>query len=254
MLVSVANHLLHIHQVRGVGRQVVLDALLVADVNHQLLENAAGGVLVHRHAQPALQHILQQSYRLQAHRLATCVRAGDDKKPTIISLSSLLFPLSSQHNIQRHHLLLLLRQRELQQRVHGLYPVDVRLLLHSRFHRLRQVGQRGLGVEEVDDAEELVGLEDLVDMRAHLVAEHGEDADDLAALLGLQLADAVVGLHHLRRLDEHRLSCGTLVVHDAADAPFHAGRHGNHQTSVAHRRRCVLVHQAVALGCVKNRI
>ena len=69
--------------------------------------------------------------------------------------------------------------------MYSLYPVDVGLLFHTWLHRLCQVGQRGFGVDEVDSAEELVGLEDVVDLRAHLVAEHGEDADNLAALLSL---------------------------------------------------------------------
>ena len=96
--------------------------------------------------------------------------------------------------------------------------------------------------------QEAVGVENLFDVGAHLVGKDGEYADDLASLLGLHLAHAVVGLYHLGGLDEDGLTRGTLVVHDAIDFPFDARRHRQHQSAVAQGGRSVLVHQSVALG------
>ena len=91
-------------------------------------------------------------------------------------------------------------------------------------------------------------------MWAHLVAEYGQDAYHLSALLGLQLAHFVVGLHHLSRFDEDRLTCGRLVVNDTVDTPFHLRCYGYHQSSVAHGRGSVLIDDAVLLCRVQYSI
>ena len=51
---------------------------------------------------------------------------------------------------------------------------------------------------------------------AQFLRQFGQDADNLTAFLGLQLADAVVGFHHFGWLDKNGLARGTLVVDDAA--------------------------------------
>ena len=45
MFVGLLHHLLHVHQVTGVGREIVLDTLLVADVYHDTLEKTTGGTV-----------------------------------------------------------------------------------------------------------------------------------------------------------------------------------------------------------------
>ncbi len=64
---------------RAVGRQVVQDGLLVADVDEKALKQAALRVDAHGRHQAALQHVLQQAGGLQAYRLAACVGAADDE-------------------------------------------------------------------------------------------------------------------------------------------------------------------------------
>ena len=47
-LVAVPNEVFHVRQMRTVGAQIVLDALLVADVEHEMLENPYLRTLAHR--------------------------------------------------------------------------------------------------------------------------------------------------------------------------------------------------------------
>ena len=56
-------------------------------------------------------------------------------------------------------------------------------------------------------------------VRTHGSVSSREDALDLLALVGLELADAVAELDGRRRLDEQRGAGRRRVVHDAADAP-----------------------------------
>ena len=67
VFVGLLHHLLHVHQMTGICTQVVLNALLVANVDHYTLECAHCRSLAYGDGQAALQHVLQQSYRLQAY-------------------------------------------------------------------------------------------------------------------------------------------------------------------------------------------
>ena len=81
VLVGVAEEGLHVLQVGGVGGEVVVDALLVADVDGDGAEEAAlrGGAQRYRHA--ALQHVLDESHCFEQHRFAAGVGAGNDQYP-----------------------------------------------------------------------------------------------------------------------------------------------------------------------------
>ena len=67
-----------------VGREVVLDALFVADVDHDVLEDASRRSVADGDGESALQHILQQSDRLQAYRLSAGIRARYYQQPSDI--------------------------------------------------------------------------------------------------------------------------------------------------------------------------
>ena len=131
-----------------------------------------------------------------------------------------------------------------------MYPVDHRLSLHFGFEGLGQFGQFGLGIDQVNLCQEVVGIEDFRHVGSELIAEHRQDADDFATLCRLQFAHLVISLHHFGRLDEHCLSRGRLVVYDTADLALYARGDGYHQSAVANGRRHVLVHQSVFLGSV----
>ena len=69
--------------------------------------------------------------------------------------------------------------------MNGSYPVDVGLLYDRWLVGVRHIGKLRLGVNQVYLSQKLVRLKNLGHVGPHLVAEHGQDADNLAALLGL---------------------------------------------------------------------
>ena len=58
-IVGILHKVLHIKQMRAVRTQIVVDALLVADIDENIRKNANAAVLVNRQRQSALKHILQ---------------------------------------------------------------------------------------------------------------------------------------------------------------------------------------------------
>ena len=136
----------------------------------------------------------------------------------------------------------------------GADPVDMGLVLYLGLKGFRQFGKGGLRLNQVYDSQETVGIKNLLDVGTYLVGEDGEDTDYLAALFGFEFAYAVVGFHDLGRFYEDGLSCSTLIVHNAIDLTFQSGGYRNHQTTVAHGGRSVLVYQSVALGGMQYRI
>ena len=98
--IALAHHVLHVEEMTRIRTQVVLYTLLVAYVYHHVVEYTRARTLAHWYRQSALQHILQQSHRLQAHRLSSGIRARDKQNAL----------LGSQGYVQRHHLLVVFRQ------------------------------------------------------------------------------------------------------------------------------------------------
>lgn len=207
-VVGLADHPLHAQQVGGVGAQVVLQALLVADVHHDVVEEARLGTIAHGDGEAHLEHVLEQADRLQAHRLAARVGSGDDQNAALARQRDLQGDDALRPAVSRLVVLLCggsrLGQRALQQRVARLDPVydgGVGYVGRRGPHRL---GQLVLGLDEVDLGEEVVAVDDLGHMGAHALGVGGEDADDLLALLVLEVADLVVGLDDLGRFDVER--------------------------------------------------
>ena len=77
------DEVLHVRQVRAVGAEIVFDALFVADIDEDTLEDARARVLVERNGDAALEHVLQQSDGLQADRFPSSVRPGDDEQSAV---------------------------------------------------------------------------------------------------------------------------------------------------------------------------
>ena len=83
MCIGIAHKMLHVSKVRRVGREVVLNGLLVTYINEQVLEEAHLTCLTHGDWQTALYHVLQYRYRLEADGLTTCVRSTNDQYAVI---------------------------------------------------------------------------------------------------------------------------------------------------------------------------
>ena len=74
------DEVLHVRQVGTVGAEVVFDALFVADIDEDTLEDTRARALVQRDRDAALEHVLQQSDGLQADGFPSGVRSGDDEQ------------------------------------------------------------------------------------------------------------------------------------------------------------------------------
>ena len=145
-LVAVLHHDFHVGQVRGIGAQLVFDGLLVADVDEDAFEDAGPAALVHRDEQPALQHVLQEAHRLQTHGFAARIGSGYDEDA--------LLPI--QLDVQRYHLLAMLGQGDLQERMYGRSPVNDLPVLQCRPQSGHALGQQCLGANEVYFSQEFV--------------------------------------------------------------------------------------------------
>lgn len=154
-----------------------------------------------------------------------------------------------QHDVERHHLLALLLQRESEQRMNGSGPVYVWMGFHFWFYGLLGFGKLRLGLYQVDDGKESVAVQYLTREGSHLVGEVGEDAYDLLTLLSLEFSHTVVGFHHLGRLNEYGSSRGTLVVYDTFYLTFQGRDDGNDESSVAQGRGDIFLYHSLALCC-----
>ena len=70
----VAQEELHVLQMTRIGREVIVDTLLITDIHEDILVDGARGIILHRHGQAMLQHILHEAEGLQTHRLTTGIR------------------------------------------------------------------------------------------------------------------------------------------------------------------------------------
>ena len=136
----------------------------------------------------------------------------------------------------------------------GADPVDMGLVLYLGLKGFRQFGKGCLCLNQVYDSQKAVGVKYFFDVRTNLVGEDGENTNHLTAFFCFELAYAVVGFHYLGRFYKDGFSCSTLIVHNAIDLTFQSGGYRNHQTTVAHGGRSVLVYQSVALGGMQYRI
>ena len=191
----------HAHGVRHVRRergQRLLDALLIADVGHDLVEHRHGAAVGTRDVQAALRHGREQTDGLERDGLAAGVRAGDDER----------VKFAAERNIDRHSGVLR------QQRMARAAQLQV-LVRQLRRDRVELVGELCLGKNEVEAHEHVKVARDVLPVRGALGRELGEDALDLRLFTCAQLPQLVVCLHGGHRLDEQRRAGGRHVVHEA---------------------------------------
>ena len=243
--IGIAQHELHVLQVARIGRKVVVDALFVADIDKDVVEDGHLGVLLHGHGQAVLQHVLHETERLEAHRLAARVGTGDESDALLLVV---------EQDVEGHHGAVGLPVAQIEQRMTGLHPVGDVLLGKAGHDAVDFARKTHLGLQEVNLAQEVVAAEQIVNLGTDEVGDGGEDADDLLSLLALEFADVVVGLHHFGGLHKDGLARGGLVVDDAAQLSLGGCRNGDDQTAVAHGRCRVLIDHPFGLGVAEDAV
>ncbi len=213
-------------RMRAERRETGLDRLLVADVGEAIIEERDAALVAHGGGDPRLGHRGEQAERLEQHRLAAGVRAGEEQRA-----------LARVHReVERDHGA---GTRGEQRMAAGEDREAFARRRERRRHARELIREASARVQRVEHDERLERFGEAIAQRTHLVGERREDALDLVALLRLDLADAVTEFHGGRRLHEQRAAAPRLVVHDAAHGvpPFAA--HRDHVATVAHRHRHV---------------
>ena len=236
-LAAMANHLLHMKKVGGVGRKVIVNALLVANVNEHLRENARRRSLRGRNGHAALHHVLQEGNRLQTDGLAAGVRSGNEQDATS----------GRKRNVQRFHLLALAFQTSRKKGMVGALPVQTRGIHGTKNDGADAAGVAGERTEIVNVSEKDKGMLNVGQHRANEVGEFAQDANDLAMFLGFEFTHPIVGIDYRSGLDEDRAPRGTFIVNNAFDLALGGRGNGNDETTVTHGGRNVAVNVAVLL-------
>ena len=241
-VVAVAQCMLHVEQVARICTQVVLNALLVADINEETVEKTGTAAFMYGNEHTALQHVLQETGSLQTHRLSTGIRTGYEQYTAF----------AVKFNVKRRHLASMLAQREFEQRMICRSPVYHGTVCQRWFQGIHAYCNFGLCTYEIHLAKEVIGLQQRRHLRTQFCRECREYDDYLALLLGLEFAYAVVCLYDLGRLNEHGLSTCRLIVHNTAHLAFESRSNRNHQTAVAHCGRGVFLYKSLGLRTAKN--
>lgn len=221
------------------GGQVLRDALLVADVGPDLVQERDGRARRARDGHAAAGHQAQQAERLEADGLAAGVGAGDDQRPEAVA------HLDGDGD-GRDALV------DEQRMARGGQP-DGHVIAHLRKDGADLegiVGHRGQGVEV---AQLLAGHLEVVRVVSDEAGEGVEDGLDLLLLGQLVGAQLVAELQHGERLHEDGRAAGGLVDDEAGELALVLGLHGHDAAAVALRDDGLLEH-AVDVGVAEQRI
>ena len=120
-----SQHCLHIHKERTVRTQVVVDGLVISYAHHYPVEHGKLRGFRSRYEHSPLEHILKQSYSLQAYGFSSCVRTGYEQNVL----------LRSQSDSKRYDCLLLLSQSSFQKRMSCLAQIQLPVIGYNRHSR-----------------------------------------------------------------------------------------------------------------------
>ena len=121
------------------GAEVVLNGLLVANVDEDMLEQAHVGGALHGDEESALHHVLQETHALEAYGLAAGVGTGDEQDALV----------GFQGDVERYHLFAVFLQGQVKQRMDGLLPLNARVVGDVGESSLYVDGKQCLGAQEV---------------------------------------------------------------------------------------------------------
>ena len=215
------QHLLHVLQVGGVGAEVVVDGLLVADVDEEVVEDAEFGGFAAGDEEAALEHILDESDGLEADGFAACVGAGDDEDAVgvveVEAEGDNLLPLAGEEK----------------ERVAGIEKADFGDGVDDGPDGVEGDGEARFGTDEVEAREDPIGIEEGVDGRSQGFGETGKDALYLMVFGELEFAEVVAEFDDLGGLEVGGLSGGGFVVDEAFDFAAVGVEHGDDGATVA---------------------
>ena len=157
--------------------------MLVAYVYHHVAEHACFGAFAHGDGESALQHVLQQTHCLEAHRLAAGIGTRYYEDVTV----------ACQCDVEWYDGLVLLLQCEPKQWVACRNPVHKGLVFYCGFDGVGSPCQFGACPYEID-------------FGGAAAVHAGEYHYYLTAFVCFEFPYAVVGFHHFVRLHKHGLS------------------------------------------------
>ena len=133
-----------------------------------------------------------------------------------------------------------------------LHPFYARRSLQARHHRLKLFGENRQSTKVIDVRQKLHRVQNVADVRTNFRRKDLQNANHLAFFRCFEFANAVVGIHHRCRFDEHRLSARTLIVNDTFDFTLQRRSHRNHQTTIAKRGRNITIDVSLGLRLVDD--
>ena len=214
------------------SRQILLNALLVPDVRQHAAVDGHGAPVPGGDLQPALGHEAEEPQRLQRHRLAAGIGAGDDQG--VKGLPQL--------DVDGHG------PGRVQQGMPRPPQVHAAVLPDLRPDALHPVGELGPGEDAVQQHQSVIVPADVVLVGGGVGGELGQDPLDLLLLLALQLDELVVGLHHPHGLHEDRGPGGGDVVDEAGHVRLALRLHRHHEAPVPLGDEALLQNFTIAGG------
>ena len=169
MAVGLLKDFHDVHHMGGEGAEALLNALLVADIRQNPIEDADRAAGIRRDVEAALGHEGQQPQGFQAHRFAAGIGAGDDQGV------KLLPQLDGDGHCPAG----------IQQGVAGVAEIDAAVSPDLRPAGVHLVAQLPPGEDHVQPHQDVIVGLDVVMASRRLGGQGAEDALDLFFLLGL---------------------------------------------------------------------
>ena len=207
------------------GRQVLLDALLVADIGMHLGEQEHPAVGSAGNRQPGTHHEHQQTEGFEGHALAAGVGTADDQQLVCRLQAQIdrLGILRMQTAVGAAH----------EQRMAGPEQGDFRRGGQLRRHGTGHPGKMAAGRAHVETCQYPLIVAQSVPLVADTGGQAPQNALLFALLLALQGLQFVIPGEDRIGLDEQGLAAGRLVMHQAFDSALGIGSHRHHVPAVA---------------------
>ena len=238
------QHGLHVGEEGAVGGEVVLQRLVVSNRHHDAVENGQLRGLGRRDEHAPLEHVLQQTHRLEAHALAAGVGAGDEEDA--------LF--GGEGDREGHYGFFLLSERLFKKGMAGLAEAQGAVQGDHRHAGNVVQGHLGLGHIEVQFSHEGGAVHELRHKRAQELCKLVEDAVNLPRLVKVELGNLVLERDNLRGFHEGGFSRSALVVHETLELAFLGRCYRNEHLAVPDAHAGIGLHKPVLLGLPEDGI